>query len=59
MALVTEHAIGKSVCGSTDAIVELGQRVLVASGDERHQGLVREVGVLLSHGEAFLGPGQR
>jgi len=53
MALVAEHSMGKPERGSTDAIVERGQRVLVASGDERDQGLVREVGVLLAHGEAF------
>ena len=42
-----------------DAVVELRERVLVSSRDERDQGLVREMGVVLAHGEAILRPGQR
>ena len=42
-----------------DAVVELGERVLVASGDERDQSLVREVGVLLPHRDEVVRLGQR
>ena len=41
-----------------DPVVELRERILVAARDERDQGLVREVSVLLAHGEAVLRLGQ-
>ena len=41
-----------------DPVVELRERVLVPPRDERDQSLVREMGVLLAHGEAVLRLGQ-
>ena len=59
VSLVAKDAEREPVRDAADAVVELGERVLVASGDERDQGLVREVGVLLAHREAIVRPGQR
>ena len=36
-----------------DTVVELRERVLVAARDERDQGLVGEMGVVLAHGKAI------
>ncbi len=59
VTLVSQNAKREPVCDATDTVVELAQRVLVATGDERDQCLVGEVGVMLAHGEAILRPGQR
>ena len=59
VALVAQDAEREPVRDAGDAVVELRERVLVSSRDERDQGLVREMGVVLAHGEAIRRPGQR
>ena len=59
VALVAQHAQREPVGDPADAVVQLGERVLVAARDERDQSLVGEVGVVLAHGEAVLRLGQR
>ncbi len=50
--LVAQHPQRQPVRDAADAVVELGQRVLVAARDERDQGFVGEMSVVLAHGEA-------
>ena len=59
VALVAKHAKCEPERDPPHTVVELRQRGLVATGDQRHQGLVGEVGVLLAHREAIVWPGQR
>ena len=58
-ALVTQDAQREAVRDAPDPVVELRERVLVAPGDERDEGLVGEVCVLLAHGEAIVRLGER
>ena len=53
--VVPQDAHGKAVGDAANAVVKLSERVLVTSRDERHQGFVGEVGVLLAHGPGRLG----
>ena len=48
-ALVAEHPVGDAVGDAADAVVELGQGVLVPARDHRHEGLVREVREVFAH----------
>ena len=57
VALVAKHAKCEPERDAPHTVVELRQRGLVATGDQRHQGLVGEVGVLLAHREAIVWPG--
>ena len=59
VALVAQDAQRQTVGDARDAVVELGERTLVSSRDERHQGLVGQMSVVLAHGEAVLRRGQR
>jgi hypothetical protein len=58
-ALVTQDAERKPVRDAPDAVVELRERVLVASRHERDECLVREMCLLLAHGETIVRPRER
>ncbi len=58
MTLVAQDAESEPVGDPADAIVELCERVLVPSRNERDQCLVREMGVLLAHGKPVFRRGQ-
>ena len=58
-AVVAQHAQREPVRDAPDPIVELGEGILVPPGDERDQGLVREVGVLPANRRALLRAGER
>ena len=58
VALVPQDAERQPVGDARDAVVELGERILVPARNERHQGLVGEMSVVLAHGNAILRRGQ-
>ena len=47
--VVAQHAVREAVRDAADAVVELGQRRLVATRDERDERLVREMSEVLTH----------
>jgi hypothetical protein len=59
VTLVAQDAQREAVRDTGHPVVELGEGVLVSSRDERYERFVREVGVVLAHGEAVRRPVQR
>ena len=57
--VVAQDAEREPVGDAADAVVQLGQRALVAAGDERDESLVREVSEVLAHGPGSRRVGQR
>ena len=53
--LVAQHAQREAVGDAADPVVQLSERVLVTSGDQRDERLVGEMSVLLAHGPPRLG----
>jgi hypothetical protein len=59
VALVSQNAQRQTVGDARDAVVELGERILVGPRDERYQSFVREMSVVFPHGKAVRRPSQR
>ena len=55
--VVAQHAEREAVGDAPDAVVQLSQRRFVATGDERDEGLVRQVCEVPAHGPGAAGSG--
>ena len=52
VALIAQDAQRQTEGDPRDAVIELGERALVSPRNERNQGLVGQMSLVLAHGEA-------